>query len=84
MRVRFVIPNRDDLKQNPVIYQEAELEVVPRKGETVYLGLDEDSSTPWVVKYVSHMLVVPTMSDEPAEVYQINVRLIEPRHWSQQ
>ena len=83
MRIRFVIPNRDDLNARPTQYLIAEVAAVPRIGEAVYLGLNEDEATPWRVKEVSHVLTVPVMSDESAGAHRIDVRLIEPGHWSQ-
>jgi hypothetical protein len=83
MRVRFVIPNRENLDAAPTLYQYAEVAVVPRVDESVYLGLNEDSATPWRVKWVGHTLTVPVESDAPAGAHRIDVRLIEPDHWTQ-
>jgi hypothetical protein len=74
--LRFVIPNRDDPEKPPTLYEYWGAQTVPREGETVYL-----SGTPWVVKWVAHTFQVEDRNESPP--HRIDVRLIEPDHWTQ-
>lgn len=74
MIVRFILPNRDDAERPPTLYENWGAHAVPREGETVVL-----SGTPWRVKWVCHTFSV----EEEERGHTIEVRLIEPDHWSQ-
>ena len=74
MMLRFIVPNRDDAEQPPTLYQDWGAEAVPREGEAVYLD-----GTPWRVKWVAHTFQT---EDRKQPTHLIEVRLIEPDHWT--
>ena len=73
MIITFIIPNRDDLTKPPTLYEEWGSDVVPRKGEYVYL--DGENGIAWKVYWVRYTYQL-------GEAPQVHVRLIEPDHWS--
>lgn len=75
LMVTFVIPNRDDPKQPPTLYETWGAEVVPREGDGLSL-----QGTPWRVKSVDHIFQT---EDRSRPTHEVRVRLIEPDHWTQ-
>ena len=80
MIVTFVIPNRDDPEKPPTLYETWGAEAVPREGETVVFGdRNGEADSTWIVKWVRHTFQTRNRDEF---THKIEVRLIEPQHWS--